>query len=483
MTELPARIGATSDRRWLAGFVCAAALVATEWHFGIWVPLALAAGLFVVALVLVMPTVAMPTELAVIPLLVAAVLTAPLSRLGLGLGSITIDPTDVGLAVACVYLLVLTTSRRFEWRVPPGHRVVLLLVVFLAVPTLTGLARGHYWQSALTGGKTAFYYLCFYVVWLLIPTKRAANRILLVILGIAIAATAYVLVARLEGLQWQNAMSSVSTNLGTVSRGYGLWSATSWYPAGCLIAVSYAWLSSATLGRRLLCAAAAAALLVATLSTLIRSDVVAISAGFLVITLASFGHGRLAAVARSRVALTVFAVLVVLVCLTPFLAHDSFVTVTLQRTESIVNGRASTVAAAANRQYRVDAALNGLRYAVQHPLGNGYGQGAQALSYQEELVQSWSYHSSVAWLGFNAGIVGLTAVCIAWLLVLREVLGRLRTETEEKWGITAVAAVLVCLTVESLGGNGLFAERFVTALLVVVLALAFVYGDSLHQRQ
>ena len=138
MTELPARIGATSDRRWLAGFVCAAALVATEWHFGIWVPLALAAGLFVVALVLVMPTVAMPTELAVIPLLVAAVLTDPLSRLGLGLGSITIDPADLGLAVVCVYLLVLTASKRFEWHVPSGHGAVLLLVVLLAMPTLTG---------------------------------------------------------------------------------------------------------------------------------------------------------------------------------------------------------------------------------------------------------------------------------------------------------------------------------------------------------
>lgn len=207
----------------------------------------------------------------------------------------------------------------------------------------------------------------------------------------------------------------------------------------------------------------------------------ATSAGLLVVALASFGPGRLAAAARSRVALTVFAVLVVLVCLTPVLAHESFVTVTIQRSESIVNARASTVRADANRQYRVDALLNGLRYALQHPLGYGYGHGTQVLSDQEALQLAWGYHSSVAWLGFNSGIVGLTAVCIAWLLVLREVLGRLRAETEEKWGITAVAAVFVCLTVESLGGNGLFAERFVTALLVVVLSLAFVYGNSVHQ--
>ncbi len=98
-------------------------------------------------------------------------------------------------------------------------------------------------------------------------------------------------------------------------------------------------------------------------------------------------------------------------------------------------------------------------------------------------MQRWGWHNFVAWLGFNGGIVGLTGVCIAWLLILRQVFRRLRAEEEQKWGITAVSAVLVCLTVQSLDANGLFVGRYVTGLAVVVLSLAFVYGDGLQQQQ
>ena len=478
VTELRAKTSTTPDGRWLTAVVLAAVLVATEGLFGIWVPLVLVIGLVAVALALVMPT-----EWAVIPLLLTAVLEDPISKLGLSLSTIAIDPADLGVVFVCVYLVVLTASRRSQLRVPRGHQAVLLLIVLLAMPIMTGLAHGHYWQTAFSGGKAALYYSSFYVCWLLIPSRRAANRILMVILGLAIGAAAYLLVARVQGWQWENLMSQVWTTQGTVSRGYGLWSATPWYPAGCLIALSYAWLSPATIGRRVLSLTAAAALLVATLSTLLRGDVVALSAGLLVVILASLGPGRLAAAARSRVALTLCAVLIVLVCLSPILAHNSFVGVFVERTVSIVNPRASAQRAADTREYRFDAASRGLRYALRHPLGAGYGSRGPLPNSEEDQMQRWGWHNFVAWLGFNGGIVGLTGVCIAWLLILRQVFRRLRAEEEQKWGITAVSAVLVCLTVQSLDANGLFVGRYVTGLAVVVLSLAFVYGDGLQQQQ
>jgi O-Antigen ligase len=478
VTEHQGITHATPDSRWLAAAVFAAILIATAGLFGAWAPLVLACVSLAVVLALMVPT-----DFAVIPLLLTAILEAPISRLGLHLFSITIDPEDLGLVFAITYLIVLTASRRFQLRVPRGSSSVLLLIVMLAMPIVTGVAHGHYWQTSFAGGKVAFYYPCVYGCWLLIPSRRAANRILIVILGLALAAAAYLLIARVRGYQWESGMSGVPTTQGAVSRGYGMWSATPWYPIGCLIALAYAWLSHATVRRRVLALVAAAALLVATLSTLIRGDVVAISAGLLVLVLASLGPGRLAAAARSRIALTLCVVLMVLVCLAPILVHNSFVGLIIERTQSIVQPQASALKAANNREFRLNALSQGLRFASLHPLGYGYGSMAASPSSEEAQMQTWGYHNAIAWLGFNGGIVGLAGVCLAWLLICGEVVRRLRAEKDQRWGIVAVLAVLAFLTVESLDANGLFAARFAMGLAVVVLSLAFVYGDNLRQRR
>ena len=478
VTEMSAGTGRTPNARWLVSAALAAVLVISGWVFGAWVPLLL-------AIVLAAATVGIfiPTEYAVVPLLLTAILEDPFSKLGLHLFTITIDPEDLGLVFILTYLVVLTASRRFHLRLPRGHGAVLLLVAVLAIPVMTGLAHGYYWQTSLSAGKVAFYYLFFYACWLLIPSRAAANRILIVILGLALAAAAYLLLARVRGYEWESGMSQVFTTQGTVSRGYGLSSATPWYPTGCLIAVAYAWLSRATVRRRVLALLAAAALLVATFSTLIRGDAVAVSVGLLVVLVASFGPGRLAAAARSRAALTLLAVLVVLVCLAPLLVHNSFVSVFVQRMESITQPQASALKAANTREFRLRAASQGLNYALGHPLGYGYGSMAAVPDLEEAQIQTWGNHNFVAWLGFYGGVVGLAGVSIAWLLILRQVFRRLVSEEEERWGITAALAVLVCLTVESLDANGLFVARFVTALAVVVLSLAFAYGRRPEQGQ
>ena len=235
---------------------------------------------------------------ALLPLLAIAVAYHAFSSVPLGVGSIAVYPTDVALVGALLLWLVFYSLRGQPLFIPKGHQYVLLLCVVLVEPIAIGLIQGAALQSVLAPARVLAYYASFLVFVSLIKDRRGASNVLVMVLALSSVAALYLVYTRASGIVWVNGMSEVQLSAGNVSRGYGWWSATPWYPAGCLIALSFAWLSKATLKTRVAAALIALALMIATLSTLIRGDTIALAVGIAVVSIYALRAANLSQAAQ-----------------------------------------------------------------------------------------------------------------------------------------------------------------------------------------
>lgn len=444
--------------------------------FSPWIALAGVASLLLMQTLLVVRS-----AYSLLPLLAAAVLFQPLSGRPLSVATVTVYPIDLALVMIGLLWLALRIKRKQPLVFPKGHGYLLLICVALVEPMVVGLARANGLQSAIAPARGVAYYLSVYVLIWLIKDARGAMRVLAMILALSCVAALYLVYTRIQGIAWVNGMSGVQLSNGTtVSRGYGWWSATPWYPAGSLVALSYAWLSDATGARRLIAGSLALALMVATLSTLIRGDLVALLAGVVLISLQALGVSRLSKVARRRVAVTVVVVGLIGISFYPLFGRTSIAQEIVSRTKTFF-ATGTSAAGTSSRDFRFHGVSAALGSAVSHPLGLGYGHQGAIAGAESAQVDMWSQHISVAWLAFYGGLFSLLVAVLAVLGLTREVIARVRgAATEYVWVVTAASAMLGCLLVESLDSDTLFAEQFAFPLVVVLLAVVFSFERNSH---
>jgi hypothetical protein len=415
----------------------------------------------------------------IVPMMLVAALFQPLSQISpVAVGTITVEPIDVGLF--CVFVVVLLESlSRTEWKpVPRPMWPMVTLILVLAWPIVVGSYKGNGFQSVMYQGRVAVYYVLFFAYWQLIPSKRVAANLLHTMTGIAVIAAAYGLLAHIAGWQWQNSMSTVPTSQGTLSRGYGWWSAMPWYVWGAIIAGAYSWLSSASSGRRIVMACVSGLLVVSSLSTLIRGDVIGMVLGFCVVAFVGLRHSGTwrSAVKRLWVALPVIALVVILGAGLAYSTNKAYVSAVSERAMSIVGASQSTSSGAqATRELRINAMSSGLRSAVQSPLGIGYGY---PLGRVVDLadVNYLAGHNLIAWAGYFYGLVGLGVIVLCFIGISLHLRRVVADEREHSWAATAAVAILVAMLGQSMGAAYFFGSPHVYVLVPIILAITWTFG-------
>jgi hypothetical protein len=421
----------------------------------------------------------------VVAMMLAAALYDPLSQISaLTLGRVTLLPIDIGLA--CVgTVVILEALVRTHWKpVPRPLWPMATLILLLAMPIFVGLYKGYGVQSVMYQGRVAVYYTMFFAYWQLIPHKRIATNLLSVIVAIAAIGATYGLVAHAMGWQWQNGMSNVPTSSGSLSRGYGWWSAMPWYVWGAVIAFAYAWLSSASSGRRLVAGCVAGALVVSSLSTFIRSDFVGMVLGFVVVVLFGLRDASTwrRAVNRLWVSLPVLALVVVLLGGLAFTINRSYTSAVTERVRSIVGAtQTSSHTAEVTREIRINAMADGMRSALRYPLGIGYGY-LPGREVDVSVVKYESGHNGIAWLGFYMGSVGAVIVLFCFARLGFKLRRLVLTEDEYRWAAISVVAIFAAMIGQSLGAAYYFDSPHVYVLVPLLLAMAWTFGGENQGR-
>ncbi len=189
-------------------------------------------------------------------------------------GPVAVDPLDIGLAVALASWAVLCSERGSSMPLRRRGWLPVCLVGVLFRAGMIGFAQGHDWQSVLRDARVAACYSLLAIAPQLLKDRRSAERLVLFIIGLTIAAAAFAGASLLFGWHWQSGLAQVPTSYGVVSRGYGLPSALPWYCLGVLFCFGLCFLlrwrslAEARRGR------AGFGLAGVTLSTLVRSNYV-----------------------------------------------------------------------------------------------------------------------------------------------------------------------------------------------------------------
>ena len=410
------------------------------------------------------------------PLIVFAAGYQPLIARGrLGVGTVAVEPTDIGIAIALCAAAVLWFRRGHPLSLRPEFLLVAGLVAVLFAPVFIGLADGHSWQSSLYPARAAAALLVFFATWELVRDGAAAARVLTCVLVVALVGAAAGALAHVMGWQWSNAMSTVVTTAeGTISRGYGWWSAMPWYVYGSIVAVGIALLARTTPWRRRAAWVAAALLALSTVSTLIRGDFLGLVAGILALIVIVFLASTKGSPLRRRLVLAVAttACLLVVAVGAAAVVRPSAVRALGERTISIFVPSATSAYAQATRSDRVEAATYGVKASLEYPLGIGYGYPTPVLTLTEARGRYFATHSGIAWVGTYLGIVGgvLFALAAAALAVIA-VRHTLRS-SRATWAAAAALGILVAMVMQSAAASVLFSDHYTYPLAPIVLAIA-----------
>lgn len=418
-------------------------------------------------------------ELALIPICVASIGYSLWTAAGEAhVGPVTIDPLDVGLVVALALCGALWLKYGIVDRTPTTWLAAVCLVSVLLAPALIGFAQGHEWQSIFRQARVSAYYLLIVVAAQLLRDRRSAERLMLAIIGITIAAAAFAAASLVFGWHWQSRLAEVPTSYGIVSRGFGLPSALQWYCLASLFCFAYALFSDGGPGRRRAVGLAGVGLVALTAITLVRANYVALPAGLVVILLVAVAQrGGWRATARSlgwRRSVGV-AGLVLIVVVGLGLAQPRDLSIFVQRAASVVESGTSS-GADHNRELRVLALQMGVRSAVGAPLGVGYGwggSGRETPSLTDDTVGYFAGLDGFAWAGIYLGVIGTVVFCIGLVVLVLRLLTGLTTG-EGWWVSAAIVSGGVALVAQSLGAAVLFGNPGTYAMVPILLAVGLL---------
>lgn len=419
-------------------------------------------------------------EIALLPLCVASVGYSLWAALGqVHVGPVAVDPLDIGLAIALVSWAVLLLKEGIVDPTPTTWLAAVCLVGVLCAPVLIGFAQGHDWQSVFRDARVAATYSLIAIAPQLLRDRRAAERLILVIVGLTIAAAAFAAASLLFGWQWQSGLAQVPTSYGIVNRGYGLPSALPWYCLCVFFCLAYAFFSPATRWRKRAAGVAGIGLAAVTIATLVRSNYVALVVGLLAILAAAVVQRRgvrsftrwLGWRRATGAALIVLVPAVVL-----GLAQPRFLSILAQRATSVVRTGTSS-GADHNRQLRVIAFDAGAKSAVEAPFGVGYGwrgDGPRMPTLTERAIAYFGSHSSFAWAGFYLGVVGSIIFLLGCVPLVRRLIKGLVDRRDIWWVSVAVVSGGVALLAQSVGAGVLFSNPETYAMVPIVLAAGLV---------
>ena len=419
-------------------------------------------------------------ELSLLPLCVASVGYSLWMALGQAhVGSVAVDPLDVGLAVAFVAWAVVLFRRGIVDPTPTVWLAAVCIVGVLCTPVLIGFAQGHDWQSVLREARVAASYSLLAIAPQLLKDRRSAERLMLMLMGLTIAAAGFAFASLVFGWQWQSGLAQVPTSFGIVNRGYGLPSAIPWYCVGALLCLAYAFFADGDRWWRGGAGVAGIGLSGVTIATLVRGNYVALLAGLLAILAAAIvqrGGVRSFVCWLGWRRATGAALIVLVAAVALGLTQPRFVSILTQRAASVVE-TGTSAGADHNRQLRVLALDAGAKSAVEAPLGVGYGwrgDGQNIPTLSERTVAYFGSHSSFAWAGFYLGVVGSMIIFLGCLPLVRRELKGLGGKGDVWWVSAAVVSAGVALLAQSIGAAVLFADPETYAMVPVLLAAGLV---------
>lgn len=351
-----------------------------------------------------------------------------------------------------------------------------LMVVAMA----RGASQGATLDSVFRYASPLFYWPVLYFGFSRVLREVGVNqaRILRGIVIVGVVLIGYMFLMRLLNRPFES-LDSTRGHLGGVvassgqvfHRDFGFWSAFIVYPIITLIGVGklfYAkgsemtWLAIAALG------------FLATLTTLIRSEIYGLIAGVAVLLLLSGGAlaGSRAVSGRSRIA-TLAMIGSVILGSAAIVASVSpgFAGVIAER--SIPHYGQESQLARDNAQYRLDALLKGTSVANKHAAGLGIVSAEQLQ--RRGIDPGFLVHSGPGTLLIFLGWPGLVAGALVLLGLVRD---SFRIRSRNPWLHPVLAGIVVMLAANSFGAVGIVGQEYVIGIAALVIAFRFAAVDA-----
>jgi hypothetical protein len=349
----------------------------------------------------------------------------------------------------------------------------------MALGILRSFSHGTPLDESVRSGLALFYWPLLYFGFSRVLRERGVDYRLVVraIVAIGIGLTAYMFLMRFLNRPFEST-NQVTGHLGEVvsstgqvfHRDFGFWSAYIVYPIVALIAVGKLVYSRQRVFPWLVIAFVS---IIATATTLIRSEIYGLIAGIAVTLLFSsketdarggIRSRRLAAVVMLGTGLVVAAAMLAVV-------NPAFARAIGER--SIPHYGQESDTARENAEYRLQALKAGASVARENPIGLGFVSSTELQ--QRGIDPGFLAHSGPATLLIFLGWPGLVA---AAFVLLGLAVDSARARVPGSWLHPVLLGVLVMLIGNSFGAVGLVGQEFVIGIAALFIALRFSAADA-----
>jgi uncharacterized membrane protein YwzB len=396
-------------------------------------------------------------------------------------GAATVFPSD--LFVGLVAIRAFSPRDRIE--IPRRlHAFTLsavgLWVALMVLGMVRGRAHGAQLDEVVRGGLALFYWPILYVGFSRVLRERGVDfgRLLRVIVAIGLGLTLYMFLMRLLNRPFESTspgighLGQVETSTGHVfHRDFGFWSAYIVYPIIALIALGKL---VYTRNRALAWLVIASVSIIATLTTLIRSEIYGLIAGIAVVLLFSTKarDTRIGGSPSRRLAALVMVGSVMVGGAAALAAvSPAFARAIGERSIPHVGRESPT--AQENAEYRLQALTTGTSVAGNHLLGLGILSAAQLD--EHGIDTGFLAHSGPATLLIFLGWPGLIA---AVLVLVGLAIDSARARVPGSWLHPVLLGVLIMLVGNSFGAAGIVGQEFVIGIAALFVALRFVAAEA-----
>jgi hypothetical protein len=470
---VPARFDLTFVLGGAAAAVAIGFLIATPELHTLWVP-AVAAVVFVTMLCLP-PNAFLATSFLFFALLH---LTAAHS---FSLGPANVFPSDLFVGL----IAIRAVSPRERVKMPRRlHALTLgafgVWAALMALGMVRGRAQGAALDEVVRGGLSLFYWPILYFGFSRALRERGVDygRLLRGIVAIGIGLTLYMFLMRVLNRPFESTnqavghLGQVETSTGQVfHRDFGFWSAYIVYPIIALVALGKL---VYTRNRPLAWLVIASVSIIATLTTLIRSEIYGLIAGIAVVLLFSTkALDTRVGSAPSRSLATLVMVGSVMVGGGALLAAVSPAFARAIGERSIPHFGQESKAAQENADYRRQALTKGVSVASAHLGGLGILSATQLG--ERGIDPGFLAHSGPATLLIFLGWPGLIA---AALVLIGLAVDSARARAPGSWLHPVLLGVLVMLIGNSFGASGIVGQEFVIGIAAFFVALRFAAAEA-----
>jgi hypothetical protein len=393
-------------------------------------------------------------------------------------GSSVVSIGPATLYVSDIAVLVIFLRGAIPRARHPGPRALrglpqalfVVWVLVMAVAAVRAMVTGLPTSSVIRGDVALFYWPLLYFGFTRVLAEVDLDRSLLWrnLALVAVGFVVYMFGARALNHPFKApGLALVPTGVGeSVPRNFGFQSAFTIYPVLAIAGV--AGMTSRRGDRRVWIALAVLGI-IATLTTLVRGEIFALTLGILVVLWVAPRKAAESARVRSAFQLG----LATAICLCAVLAVSPRLgNAVVQRTVPFTH---QAKAATANSDYRLKAIESGIHVARAHPAGLGVQDELSLM--KRGIDPGYLAHSGFATLGIFGGWVALVASVMMVLSLIRR---SFQTEAAEDWLHAAFVGAILTLSVYSFSAAGLAGDTWVIPLGVLAVALRFGVVSERH---